>query len=396
MLDISLYSEYLGYGFFQSRGYSAFFALMLLISGTQCVAVLSDWWLAEWAGDDKAARHTTAWWRASYLSALAILVIAAAARSFAFAAIAYRASFNIHSKVMSILNAPMKYFDVTPIGRLTNKFSRDMDATDMMVPSFLSEFMESVTFLISTIVVCAIYVPAILAVCLPAGYLFYKFRTFFSANSRELKRMQATTRSPLYTLFAETCHGLEHIRAFNMQEEFTRRFKEIADLNSKIFFHAWILLPYSILRMDILGSLLILSVSIGLVALKGTIAAASAGLALAYSLQLMGRLQMTVSVSIELENNMISVERLNMLQAIPQEKVTVGGREEITKAWPTNGAVSFDGVCISYRDDLPDVVKGVTASVPASSLWEFADERDPGRVLSFRPFYDSLTCTVGV
>ena len=369
VLDIRLYAKYLGYGF-HSRGYAALGGLLLLISISQSISVLSDWWLAEWAADDASGPgHSDDWWRWSYLCALAILITAASARSLAFAAIAHRASFHIHSKVMSILNAPMAYFDVTPVGRLTNKFSRDMDATDMFVPSFLSEFLESIVFLTSTVVVCAIYVPIILAVCVPAGYLFYRFRSFFSANSRELKRMQATTRSPLYTLFAETCAGLEHIRAFNMQDVFKRRFLEIADRNCRVFFHAWILVPYSILRMDILGSLLILSVSIGLVALEGRIAAASAGLALAYSLQLMGRLQMSVSVSIELENNMISVERLQMLNKIPQEKETIGDDEHLVpKAWPNRGAVEFKDVKIRYRAELPDVVKGVSLSVPERSF----------------------------
>ena len=184
--------------------------------------------------------------------------------------------------MQKIFRAPLTtYFDVTPVGQIINRFSRDMDATDMFLPGFLSEFLESLVFLVSTIAVCSIYCPMILGVFLPAGYLFYRFRTFFASSSRCLKRMQATTRSPLYSLFLETCHGIEHIRAFSMQKEFLSRFQQTADTNGRVFFHAWILIPYSILRMDFLGSLLILSVSVSLVALKDTIAAASAGLALA-------------------------------------------------------------------------------------------------------------------
>jgi ABC-type multidrug transport system fused ATPase/permease subunit len=229
----------------------------------------------------------------------------------------------------------------------------------------------------SIVILCAIYAPVFLVAMVPLSYVFYRFRVFFSSSSRELKRMQAVSRSPMYSMFSETLEGLSHVRAFKKTLSFQRAFQSLTDHNGKMFYYSFMLLPYSILRMDLIGSFLILSVSSALVLLRDDVDAASAGLAIAYSLQVMGRLQMTVSCSIETENHMVAVERLRELATMPQEQQCVKPPQEAqeadeakkggpprTKEWPSDGTIELTGVVVRYRPNLPLVINDVTLSIP--------------------------------
>ena len=265
----------------------------------------------------------------------------------------------------TVLKGPLStFFDITPTGRLINRFSKDQDSIDSQLPSFLAEFTESVVFLTSIVILCAVYAPIFLVAMVPLSYVFYRFRVFFSSSSHELKRMQAVSRSPMYSMFSETLEGLSHVRAFDKKKEFQSAFQKLTDHNAKMFFYSFMLLPYSILRMDLIGSFLILSVSVALVLLRDNVDAASAGLAIAYSLQVMGRLQMTVSCSIETENHMVAVERLKELAEMPQEKQCVKKQMKIPTIWPTDGAIELKNVVVRYRPNLPLVIQNVSVSIP--------------------------------
>merc|ERR1712100_606128 len=121
--------------------------------------------------------------------------------------------------------------------------------------------------------------------------------------------------------------------------------------NAKHFYFSFMLIPYSILRLDLIGSFLILAVSIALVAVKDPgITASAAGLSVAYALQVMGRLQMTVSCSIETENHMVAVERLRELATMPQEQDVIkkDGENNVNHnsndpdpSWPSRGNITL-------------------------------------------------------
>jgi ATP-binding cassette subfamily C (CFTR/MRP) protein 1 len=394
VLDISLYAQYFAKGFC-GNGTLALIIILFFTILTQTLCVLSDWWLSRWSrttafnlqllnisrtiqGNDyyniSNTQLNVSYWQWSYFSWLPSIIMAASLRSGIFFWISLRSATLLHNTSMKrVLSGPLAtFFDVTPVGRLINRFSKDQDSIDSALPSFLAELIESIIFLLSIVVLCAIYAPIFLVAMVPLSVIFYRFRKFFSSSSRELKRMQAVSRSPMYSMFSETLEGLSHIRAFNKSSTFLNRFQSLIDKNSRMFYYSFILIPYSILRMDLIGSCLILSVSLALVVFRENVDAASAGLAIAYSLQVMGRLQMTVTCSIETENHMVAVERLKELSTMPQEQDIVLQDEDTSKdqtylqskEWPTNGAIEFNDVHIRYRPNLPLVCQGVSVSVP--------------------------------
>ena len=417
VLDLSLYREYFAAGCC-GLGTLALFVILLLTILAQVLCVLADWWLSRWSqasriasassavavngtavpatepGDGlsavaamrtqeltREAREEAVYWRATYAAFLPAIAVAGSLRALVFVFVSFRAAKTIHAASMArVLRGPLPtFFDVTPVGRLVNRFSKDQDSLDAALPAMLSEFLESCVFLLSIVVLCGVNAPVFLVAMVPLSFLFYRFRAFFSASSRELKRMQATTRSPLYSMLSETLDGLSHLRAFGLASAFSRRFDAMANRNAKQFYYSYILIPYMILRMDILGACLILAVSCALVLFRDTVSAAAAGLAIAYALQIMGRLQMTVTVSIETENHMVAVERLRELGTMPQESdvhtpaaadAAAGANRSLikpTEDWPREGRISVRGAKVRYRKGLPLVVKGVTVEIPAGA-----------------------------
>lgn len=137
-----------------------------------------------------------------------------AALSFAFGAI--RAARNLHARLLyNILRLPLAFFDVTPLGRVVNRFSRDTDMIDAYLPAMMFSWVSMFFNLIGTIFVISYSTPWFLAVVVPLMIAYYFFQKFYIATSRQLKRLESITRSPIYSHFSESVSGQSIIRAYN-------------------------------------------------------------------------------------------------------------------------------------------------------------------------------------
>ena len=117
------------------------------------------------------------------------------------------------------MRAPINlYFDVTPIGRVLNRFSKDVDVIDFMLPVFFAMALQSTFILIGATILCVVSAPWFAVVVPLLIYVFNRLRRYVEQVSRELKRLDATTRSPILSLFAETLNGQASIRAYGSQQ----------------------------------------------------------------------------------------------------------------------------------------------------------------------------------
>ena len=85
-----------------------------------------------------------------------------------------RASSHLHADLLlNVLRSPGQFFDTTPFGRILNRFSKDIDVIDTMIPMNVRGFLMTCFHVISTVVVIAISTPLVLSILVPLGLLYY-------------------------------------------------------------------------------------------------------------------------------------------------------------------------------------------------------------------------------
>ena len=85
-----------------------------------------------------------------------------------------RASRTLHSQMLkNILRSPLSFFDTTPLGRVLNRFSKDIYVIDEMIPRMLGSFLSTLFHVISTLFVIIIVTPIFAVVILPLGIFYF-------------------------------------------------------------------------------------------------------------------------------------------------------------------------------------------------------------------------------
>lgn len=112
----------------------------------------------------------------------------------------------------------MSFFETTPLGRILNRFSKDVDVIDTVLPMAMRFWLMMFFNCIAVLVVISYSTPWFMVVILPLGFIYFFVQKFYVATSRQLKRIESVTRSPIYTHFSETITGQSTIRAYGETE----------------------------------------------------------------------------------------------------------------------------------------------------------------------------------
>lgn len=132
-----------------------------------------------------------------------------------------RASVKLHKEMLErVLSSTMAFFDTTPVGRIINRFSKDMDEIDMMIPTHIKDILSDLFSVLGTLFVVVYATPIIITIVIPLVLIFFFIQTSYLTTSRQLKRMINVTRSPINSSLTESFSGAPTIRAYGMQEQF--------------------------------------------------------------------------------------------------------------------------------------------------------------------------------
>ena len=157
-------------------------------------------------------------------------------RAFVFFHLSLRSSAKLHDRmIIAILKAPVHFFDVNPIGRILNRFSKDIGSMDLTLPTFFLLSIQFVLAFVSSTLLPCLLNPWILLAVVPSVIASLCVVRFFLKSSRELKRLESIYCSPVYSHFAETLNGLGTIRSRNKEEDFTEVFYRYATALSALF-----------------------------------------------------------------------------------------------------------------------------------------------------------------
>ncbi|ORY83038.1 P-loop containing nucleoside triphosphate hydrolase protein [Protomyces lactucae-debilis] len=264
-----------------------------------------------------------------------------------------------------ILRAPMSFFDTTPIGRITNRFSKDQDTVDNLISDSIRMFMTTFGSIMGSFILSIIIYHYFAAALGPLLILFYLFALYYRASAREIKRLDAILRSSVFAQFGETLTGLSTVRAYGEQDRFIKLNSKYIDQMNGAYLLTIINQRWLGLRLDLTGSLLIFVVAILAVTSRFNVNPSTTGLVLSYTMQVIAMIGWMVRQLAEVENNMNSVERLyHYGTKLEQERAFDSEPDKKPDAsWPSAGRIEFENVTMSYRPDLPNVLKGMYLNI---------------------------------
>ena len=149
--------------------------------------------------------------------------------------------------------------------------------------------------------------------------MFVFLRTKYIKSSREIKRLEAVSRSPIYADFSAALDGLNTLRAYKLEKRITTSFYNQLDKNQRVW-HSFLMVSRWLgFRLDFLCTFILVVMVFLSASLKGSYDVGLIGFALVYTLSLSGLAQWSVRQSAEVENQMTAMERINTYAHLPSE-----------------------------------------------------------------------------
>ncbi|GAA6028671.1 hypothetical protein JCM8097_007340 [Rhodosporidiobolus ruineniae] len=271
-----------------------------------------------------------------------------------------------HQALQRVVWAPMSWFDTTPLGRIMNRFAKDIDSIDNRLNDSLRMCLLTLAQIAASVVMIAIVYQWFLIPVAALFALFYMASSFYRATARTFKRFDNTLRSFLYAAFGETLSGMSTIRAFGEQERFLEQNERLIDIENRAYFLTIVNQRWLAIRLDILSGLLTFVVAMVAVGQRTTIQPAQIGLVLTTVIGMQQAVTMLVRQSAEVENNMASAERMVFFaKELPQEAPPYIPETAPPPEWPHAGAISIRNAEVRYRPELPAVLRNFSIDIKA-------------------------------
>ncbi|XP_033091521.1 multidrug resistance-associated protein 1 [Trachypithecus francoisi] len=360
-VKLSVYWDYM-----KAIGLFISFLSIFLFICNHVAALSSNYWLSLWTDDpivNGTQEHTKV--RLSVYGALGISQgIAVFGYSMAVSIGGILASRYLHVDLLhSILRSPMSFFERTPSGNLVNRFSKELDTVDSMIPEVIKMFMGSLFNVIGACIVILLATPIAAIIIPPLGLIYFFVQRFYVASSRQLKRLESVSRSPVYSHFNETLLGVSVIRAFEEQERFIHQSDLKVDENQKAYYPSIVANRWLAVRLECVGNCIVLFAALFAVISRHSLSAGLVGLSVSYSLQVTTYLNWLVRMSSEMETNIVAVERLKEYSETEKEAPWQIQETAPPSNWPQVGRVEFRNYCLRYREDLDFVLRHINVTI---------------------------------
>uniref|UniRef100_A0A8B9LV34 ABC-type glutathione-S-conjugate transporter n=1 Tax=Astyanax mexicanus TaxID=7994 RepID=A0A8B9LV34_ASTMX len=360
-VKLEMYVEY-----FRTIGLALIVPIVFLYAFQQAASLGYNYWLRLWA-DDPVINGTQADAdvKLAVFGALGIAQgVAIFGTTVAISLGGIIASRHLHMDLLSnVLHSPMAFFESTPSGNLLNRFSKEVDAIDCMIPDGFKMMLGYVFKLMEVCIIVLIATPFAGLVILPLTLFYVFIQSFYVATSCQLRRLESVSRSPIYTHFNETVQGASVIRAFGEQPRFILQANGRVDHNQTSYFPRFVATRWLAVNLEFLGNLLVLAAAILSVTGKDTLSPGIVGLAVSHSLQVTGILSWIVRAWTDVENNIVSVERVKEYAETPKEAPWTIENRSLPSAWPQTGSIEFQQYGLQYRRGLDWALKEITLNV---------------------------------
>uniref|UniRef100_A0A671T8S6 ATP-binding cassette, sub-family C (CFTR/MRP), member 2 n=1 Tax=Sinocyclocheilus anshuiensis TaxID=1608454 RepID=A0A671T8S6_9TELE len=276
------------------------------------------------------------------------------------------ASRTLHTSLLSnILKVPMMFFDTTPSGRIVNRFAKDIFTVDEMIPMSFRSWILCLLGVLGTLFVICLATPIFTAVVVPMAVIYYFVQRFYVATSRQLRRLDSVSRSPIYSHFGETVSGLSVIRAYGHQQRFLKQNEDTIDQNLKSVYPWIVSNRWLAMRLESLGNLVVFFSALFAVISRDSLNSGLVGLSISYALNVTQTLNWLVRMTSELETNIVAVERVREYVEIKNEAPWITTNHP-PDDWPTDGNIHFENYKVRYRPELELILHGITCDIQST------------------------------
>lgn len=273
--------------------------------------------------------------------------------------------FNLSAQ--KLLKTPMWFMDVTPIGRIMNRFTKDVDVLDTDMIEQLRLFVQSVSLVGGVVILCGVYIPWFFLVLPFVFTLYYYLAHYYKTSALDIKRLESVKRSFVFSHFNESLSGMKVIKSYSSSERFKDKYESLIDSMDAAYFLTLANQRWLSIRLDCISSLVSFFVAMLCIFGVFNMDGASSGLLVSYIIQIASMMSLLLRSMTQLENDMNSVERLfEYAKKLPEEGPFELEDNKPDESWPEQGGIEFDDVCLSYREGLPLVLKNVSFKVNPS------------------------------
>ena len=306
----------------------------------------------------------------TYLILILSIFVLGLGRAFYTFIICIKGSNNLHNKMFhSVMKAPMSFFDNNPIGKILSRFSQDIDWMDILIPYTSFSTCRILVLIFGSVLVTIIINPWLILGLFPLCLGFIFLRKFYLNLSRNIKRLEGITRSPMSSHVNCTMSGIHTIRSLKAESFFFNTYCQHQDLHTTSWFLFQATARWFALRMELICS--IFTAFVAFFAILGSdsvgLNAGLVGFSLTYALSLTGWFQWGVRQSADLENQMVSVERVVQYTMLPEEPDLLTPDGKIAKVppsvWPEDGGIVTRNINFRYAPDLPAILKNVSIDI---------------------------------
>lgn len=368
----------------------------LVIVGGSITPVLENGWLRYWSSHSgEESGKGPLWYLTIYALVTLFGIVVQTLRWFVLYDGSIRASIVLYKRLLeAVLFANIRFHDTISKGRLLNRFGKDFEGLDSSIADNLGRtIMYALSVVVTFITVTYVGGVRFFALASIMALLYYNVSKVYGQTSRDMRRLDSVTRSPLYSIYGETIAGVTVIRAFGASSMFLREMLRCVDTNACPYFGMWSVNRWLSVRFNMLSAGIVAITAVVMLVDKN-VEASFAGFALAFASTITSDLLFMVRRFVGLEQSMVALERISEFSTIAQEAPEFI-EPRPSASWPEKGDISVEDLTIRYAPTLPNVLHGLTFDINAKSKIGVLGRTGSGKSTLALSFFRFVEATEG-
>lgn len=363
-VNFKVYIEY-----FKACNFGFIFVYVIFYSVMVASEVGMNYILTNWSDENLKAGHNVD--TAFYVLTYTALGITGAIFYFFGSVIVWKysciyGSRYFHDRMFkNILRAPMSFFETTPIGRLLNRFTEDINVIDFILMWQWTSLVDVLLHMFALFGVIVINLPLMIVIIIVLAVIYNSYRNYFIPFAREIKRLTSAYRSPIISSLQESMNGLETIRAYGQKRRFSQRNTKFLEQFNRASYSDISVKRWLSMRLNAISATILLFTTILILStlVRDPFTLAMVGFIMTYAMNITSSINAIIQIWAELETRSIAVERLLEYCRVPTEALMEIEEAKPPVAWPQSGSIEFINYSTKYRDNSSPVLKNINVTI---------------------------------